>query len=157
MRRLPRWGVGVVLESSYAGLWQRPLRRLYSTFADGVPGFGLLLLRLVVASALLQRAGSTLRHATGVDATFAAIFSAAAAVLLIAGLWTPLTGMLVALAALCSLFLNPADTWFNVFVAAIAVALAMLGPGRKSLDARLFGWRRVELPPRKSSSNLTSL
>jgi len=30
-----------------------------------------------------------------------------------------------------------------------AVALAMLGPGLWSIDARLFGWKRIEAPPRK--------
>ena len=33
-------------------------------------------------------------------------------------------------------------------------ALAMLGPGRWSVDAQLFGWKRIEAPPRRSSSNV---
>ena len=33
-------------------------------------------------------------------------------------------------------------------------ALAMLGPGLWSVDARLFGWKRVEASPRKTSSQL---
>jgi len=37
------------------------LRRLYSTFAGGWPGMGLLLMRVVVGSALIIRASSTLR------------------------------------------------------------------------------------------------
>jgi serine/threonine protein kinase len=35
----------------------------------------------------------------------------------------------------------------------IAGARAMLGPGRWSVDARLFGWKRIEAQPRRSSSN----
>ena len=31
----------------------------------------------------------------------------------------------------------------------IAAALAMLGPGRWSVDARLFGWKRIDAPVRK--------
>jgi hypothetical protein len=34
-----------------------------------------------------------------------------------------------------------------------ACALAMLAPGLWSVDARLFGWKRVESSPRKISSN----
>jgi hypothetical protein len=32
-------------------------------------------------------------------------------------------------------------------------ALAMLGPGLWSIDARLFGWKRIETSPRKTNSN----
>jgi hypothetical protein len=31
----------------------------------------------------------------------------------------------------------------------IAAALAMLGPGRWSVDARLFGWKRIDAPVHK--------
>ena len=65
------------------------LRRLYSTFAGGWPGIGLLLMRLVVGAVLLVRArwllwsGPPLRCAL----TFASL--AGPGLLLIAGLWTP--------------------------------------------------------------------
>ena len=35
-----------------------------------------------------------------------------------------------------------------VEAATIGGALAKLGPGRWSLDVRLFGWKRIEAPPR---------
>jgi uncharacterized membrane protein YphA (DoxX/SURF4 family) len=31
----------------------------------------------------------------------------------------------------------------NILLAAISVALSMIGPGVWSLDARLYGWRRI--------------
>ena len=33
-------------------------------------------------------------------------------------------------------------------------ALAMLGPGRWSVDARLFGWKRIEASPRRRTFEL---
>ena len=72
--------------------------------------------------------------------------------LLISGLWTPLVGTLVGVTEVWQILTVPGDRWVPLLLATIACALAMLGPGLWSVDARLFGWKRVEAPPRKSSS-----
>jgi hypothetical protein len=36
-----------------------------------------------------------------------------------------------------------------VLLVALGAALAMIGPGAWSLDARLYGWRRIEIPKRR--------
>jgi len=43
-------------------------------------------------------------------------------------------------------FFSPSDAALYTLLAALATALALLGPGAWSVDARLFGWRRVEIP-----------
>ena len=48
-----------------------------------------------------------------------------------------------------SQILAPDDPFVPLLTGTISGALAMLGPGRWSLDARLFGWKRIESPPRK--------
>ena len=128
------------------------LRRLYSTFAGGWPGVGLLLMRLVVGSALIVRAASRLASDPPMNATTLAALSMAAGILLIAGLWTPIVGTSVALIEICNMFVLPGDRWLWLLLGTAGAALAMLGPGLWSIDARLFGWRRVETPPRKTSS-----
>jgi len=42
-------------------------------------------------------------------------------------------------------FSDPANQPFYILLGALAAALALLGPGAFSVDARLFGWRRVEI------------
>jgi putative oxidoreductase len=129
------------------------LRRLYSTFAGGWPGMGLLLMRLVVGSALIVRAGSQLASDPPMNVSILAVLSMATGILLIAGLWIPIVGTSVALIEICKMFVLPGDRWVWLLLGTAGAALAMLGPGLWSIDARLFGWKRIEAPPRKTSSS----
>jgi putative oxidoreductase len=130
------------------------LRRLYSTFAGGWPGTGLLLIRLVVGSALVVRAGLRLwSDLPPLNLTIPAVLLMGAGILLIVGLWTPIVGTSIALIEIWKMLTVAGDKWVWLLLGTAAAALAMLGPGRWSIDARLFGWKRIEAPPRKSSSN----
>jgi hypothetical protein len=133
------------------------LRRLYSTFATGWPGAGLLLMRLVVGSALVVRASSTLWGAPPVSVTtIAAACLAGSGILLIPGLWTPIAGTLVALVAAWQVLTLAGDPWVSLLAGTTGGALAMLGPGFWSVDAYLFGWRRVAAPTRTSKPAIPS-
>ena len=116
---------------------------MFSTFADGPPGAGLLIQRLVVGAALLYCAVST------PAATVAApqVIGALAGLLLIAGLWTPVAGTVTACAEAWVAFSSPAHAGISVALAALGLALALIGPGEWSVDARLYG-RKHLVPPR---------
>jgi uncharacterized membrane protein YphA (DoxX/SURF4 family) len=67
-------------------------------------------------------------------------------------LWTPVAGIAVALDELWIAFSAPmsqlTDQWFHILLAILAAAVAMLGPGAWSVDARLFGRKRFEIDGR---------
>jgi len=69
--------------------------------------------------------------------------------LLLAGLWTPVAGALVAAEALWNVF-SSGHPWRWIMLATLGAGLALIGPGAWSIDARLFGWRRLEIRDRKS-------
>jgi len=129
------------------------LRRLYSTFAGGWPGTGLILIRLVVGSALIVRASLRLgSDLAAMNVTIPSVLLIGAGVLLILGLWTPIAGIFVALIEIWQMLTIHGDKWVWLLLATASAALAMLGPGLWSIDARLFGWKLIEAPPRKTNS-----
>ncbi len=121
------------------------MRRLYSTFAGGRPGIGLLGLRLVIGVVLLARLGGTPAVAA-LPLTFASGTLAASALLLVIGLWTPVAGAVAATIEIVQVARLDEHPWVGLLAATIAIALTMLGPGRWSFDARLFGWKRIDTP-----------
>ena len=128
------------------------MRRLYSTFAGGWPGIALLLMRLVVGSVCFWQAGARLSSGQPLHLVVAG-FVALAALLLIAGLWTPVAGAVVAVVAIFEILRTGELLNGRLLAATLGVALTMLGPGRLSIDARLFGWKRIEAPPRHPHAN----
>jgi hypothetical protein len=126
------------------------LRRLFSTFARGWPGWGLLLLRLVAGLALITQ-GFTGR--TGpIEPVIRATLAVITGILLIVGLWTPVSGSLAALLGLWNAVSQLGDPWASILLGTIGAALAMIGPGAWSVDARLFGWRRIDIGDRERKS-----
>jgi hypothetical protein len=110
-------------------------------------------MRLVVGSALVVRASLRLwSDLPPLNVTIPAVLLMAGGILLIAGLWTPIVGTSIAMIEIWKMLTLSGDKWVWLLLGTAGAALAMLGPGLWSIDARLFGWKRIEAPPRKTSS-----
>ena len=114
------------------------MQRLFTTFADGWPGLGLLIQRLVIGIALLN-GGLALFNETAALPGALNIAGAILGIFILAGFLTPIAGALVAAIELWIAFASGANAWMPITIAALAATLAMIGPGAWSIDARLFG------------------
>ena len=128
--------------------WEVALQRLFSTFADGWPGLGLLLQRLLTGTILLYCGITHLGKASQFVPITPHTIAAGAGILLLVGLWTPVGGALVTIVELWIVSLRVGDPLVPLMLAILGATLAMIGPGAWSIDARLFGRKHME--PRRS-------
>ena len=123
------------------------MQRLFSTFPDRWPGFGLLLMRLGLGITEIYLATAILTgEAPAPTSVTQSLIAAAAGVFLLAGLWTPVTAILAALdqiwIALSLRSAHGGGNGIHILLAVLSASVSMLGPGAWSIDARLFGRRR---------------
>jgi putative oxidoreductase len=109
---------------------------------------GLLCLRLGAGVALFRAVVAGSVESPYHQHLLELLIEAAAGLFLCAGLWTPVAGGATAIIGLWGVFSRPAETWSQLQLAILGAALAMLGPGAWSIDARLFGRKRINLPDR---------
>jgi uncharacterized membrane protein YphA (DoxX/SURF4 family) len=64
---------------------------------------------------------------------------------LLCGLWTPVTGIVAAFIELLLTFSQSGGDATHILLVILSTSLALLGPGAWSVDAHLFGRKRIEI------------
>jgi uncharacterized membrane protein YphA (DoxX/SURF4 family) len=119
------------------------MQRLYTTFPNEWPGAGLLLLRLAEGvPSVVEGCTNAWRSGAALAAIPHAV-DVVSGLLLLAGFWTPIGGVLQALVEFANVLAGAGHE--HVVRALIGLSVAMLGPGAWSVDARLFGRKRIDV------------
>jgi uncharacterized membrane protein YphA (DoxX/SURF4 family) len=127
---------------------------MFSTFPDGWPGAGLVLLRVACGVLLtVQGAAYLLNWSSQPSAAWVvALLTVSSGVLLLLGCLTRLAALVAFVACGVYAWLPASSLDFfaaklpSILVGVIAVAVICLGPGAFSVDAHLFGRREVVIP-----------
>jgi putative oxidoreductase len=131
------------------------LQKLFPTFPGEWPGVGLLLLRALVG---LSLSAQGVAYVQSTDRSLWMLLIATLSFIgggfLLIGLMTPLVAVLVVLGDVSialSLIPLPTQDLFNsnlviIDLIVLALAIAFLGPGAFSVDARMFGRREITIP-----------
>lgn len=138
------------------------MQRLFSGFPAGVPGAGLLLLRLTLGVCLIAQGVRIMAPLvnTGTPPTVLAALTALAMLvggaLGAVGMLTPITQSMSAAGGLMTLIgamrtppavTGPEVPWpLALMTTVVAVSLVFLGPGAYSIDASLFGRKEISIP-----------
>ncbi len=107
-------------------------------------------MRLVAGASLIAHGLARLQTGPPIQLIVSSTLAMAVGILLLAGLWTPISASLAAALGIWNIISRPGDPWACIFFATIGAGLALLGPGAWSVDARLFGWKRIDVRDRRS-------
>jgi putative oxidoreductase len=118
------------------------VQRLFTTFANGWPGFGIFIQRLVTGVVLVLHGVVALNQASEAGLLIPQVAGAVLGLLIMLGLWTPLTGALIVVIEVW-IALVGGGSELSLILAVLGGTLAMIGPGAWSIDARLFGRKYI--------------
>jgi hypothetical protein len=121
-------------------------------FPQGGPGLALFLLRGSILASFVAIAS---RHSSVAHTSMVVVGVALVSLCLITGFATPVISVIAAVAAVADMLVGARAQGFIVSSVLLldAAALALLGPGAYSIDARLFGRRVTVLPARSDTDD----
>jgi uncharacterized membrane protein YphA (DoxX/SURF4 family) len=122
---------------------------IFRAFPAGMAGLGLFLLRVITALTLGYVGYSFQDGSVNLPRLISVLLSLIG-VLMIIGFATMISGLFACALLLASfIWLHPQSNSLVAMAAGLSLVLVLVGPGAYSLDARFFGWRRVEIARRR--------
>jgi putative oxidoreductase len=114
-------------------------------FPSRWPGRGLLLLRIVAGILPIYDGITGLMGEPHHESLALQVIAAGAGVFLLPGLWTPVAGALLTVTDVWIAFSGTTHLRSSILLATMGAAIAVLGPGAWSVDALLFGRKRLDI------------
>jgi hypothetical protein len=143
VKRLSVWGLRA-LSADYM-LWT--VQRLFTMFPTGTAGGALLMLRVSVVATLVFDGAA---HWPLVTSFWPLFGIATLSLFLCMGLFTPYCSLCCCLLQGSALVAVSSEDRFHLAISILnSGILAGLGPGAYSVDARIFGRRRLTFPPHR--------
>jgi putative oxidoreductase len=102
-------------------------------------------MRLVVGCSLIANGIEKFQADDPLESIVLNLLAVGDGMLLAVGLWTPIAGSLLPILAIGGALAQRASWCPLVLVSTMGVGLALVGPGAWSLDAWLFGWKRIDI------------
>ena len=114
-------------------------------FPGAWPGRGLLLLRMVAGVLLIHDGIAGLIGAPHRESLTLEVIAGSAGIFLLVGLWTPIAGAVVAVTELWIAVSGTDQLRGTIMLATTGAVMAVLGPGARSVDALLYGRKRLDI------------
>lgn len=121
------------------------MRHLFSNFASGRPALGLLLIRIATGVSLTIDGIMRIHFGQPIPPSLLGLLAVGDGVLLLAGLWTPLAGPLVVAVFAGELLFRHDNFYPGILLATMGAGLALVGPGAISVDAWIFGLKKIDI------------
>ena len=121
------------------------MRRFISNFVGGRPALGLLLIRIAAGAALAIDGKVRVQFGEPLLPLTLGLLEVATGAVLIAGLWTPVAGILSMALSVGEILVFHDTLCPAILLACMGAGLALIGPGALSVDAWLFGLKRIDI------------